>query len=179
MDSLANLRYTIALTKYEDLIADAFTKVLGVQTERFAVVGSNEPQKSNRRRFLVKIRSQSTPIPLASLRDGAIRLFGTVLSMINCQNGFLFIDGVENGIHYSIQENYWKLIFDMAKNFNVQVIVTTHSFDCIKAISNILENFEYSSVNAVRLFDDGKQIISYEIDKQDIETAGKCNIDIR
>lgn len=179
MDSLANLWYTIALTEYEELIADAFTKVLGVQTERFAVVGSNEPQKSNRRRFLAKIRSQSTPIPLVSLGDGAIRLFGTVLSIINSQNGFLFIDGVENGLHYSIQENYWKLIFDMAKDFNVQVIATTHSFDCIKAISNILENSEYSSVNAVRLFDDGKQIISYEFDRQDIETAGKSNIEIR
>ena len=179
MDSLSNLWYTIALTEYEELIADAFTKVLGVQTERFAVVGNNEPQKSNRRRFLVKIRSQSSPIPLASLGDGAVRLFGTVLSMINSQNGFLFIDGVENGLHYSIQENYWKLIFDMAKDFNVQVIATTHSFDCITAISNILENSEYSSVNAVRLFDDGKQIISYEFDQQDIEIAGKSNIEIR
>ena len=67
----------------------------------------------------------------------------------------------------------------MAKDFNVQVIATTHSFDCITAISNILENSEYSSINAVRLFDDGKQIISYEFDQQDIEIAGKSNIEIR
>lgn len=179
MDKLAKLWDSIALTEYEELIADAFNSVLRVPAERFAVVGSRGPHKSHQRRILVKLRSKPSPIPLESIGDGAIRLFDIVLSMISSKDGFLFIDGVENGMHFSIQVKYWKLMFDMAQEFNVQVVATTQSFDCIKAIAVILDNYEYSSVNVIRLYDDGEQIRSYEFDQRDIITAGEHNVEIR
>ena len=179
MYNLSNIWDSIALTKYEELIADAFTRVFETKTERFAVVGNGDPRKFYQRRFLVKLRNQPLPIPLKSLGDGATKLFGVLLSMIGSKNGFLFIDEVETGIHFSIQENYWRLIFEMAKEFNVQVIATTHSFDCIKAISKIIGNSEFSSATVYRLFDDGENIRSYEFDQQDIETAARHNIEVR
>ena len=39
-------------------------------------------------------------MPLKSLGDGAVRLFGVALALANSQNGFLLIDEVENGIHH-------------------------------------------------------------------------------
>ena len=178
-DNLAILWDEIALTEHEELITSAFSRVLGIQTERFAAVGKGERHRFAKRRILVKIRNRPSPIPLKSLGDGATKLFNVVLSMLNCKNGLFLIDEVENGIHYSIQEKFWELILLLANEFNVQVIATTHSFDCIQAISEVTEFSEYSNVSLIRLENDEDQIYLTEFDHKDIVTAGKSRIEIR
>ena len=178
-DDLVDLWDDIALTEYEELITSAFSKVLGIQIERFAAVGNGERHRFGKRRILVKIRNEPTPIPLKSLGDGATKLFNVVLSMLNSKNGLFLIDEVENGMHYSIQEKFWELILHLANEFNVQVIATTHSFDCIQAISVVMEFSDYSNVSLIRLDDDEDQIHFTEFDHKDIVTAGKSRIEIR
>lgn len=173
-DDLVTLWDDIALTEYEELITSAFSKVLGIQIERFAAVGNGE-----RRQILVKIRNKPSPIPLKSLGDGATKLFNVVLSMLNSKNGLVLIDEVENGMHYSIQEKFWELILLLTNEFNVQVIATTHSFDCIQAISVVTEFSEYSNVSLIRLENDEDQIYLTKFDHKEIVTAGKSRIEIR
>lgn len=81
----------------------------------------------------VRVRGASRPIPLRSLGDGMNRLFGIGLALVNAQNGFLLIDEIENGIHYSVLPRLWKFIVQNAERLNVQVFATTHSWDCITA----------------------------------------------
>ena len=49
-------------------------------------------------------------MPLRSLGDGAVRLFGVALALANSQGGFLLIDEAENGIHYSLQRDFWRMV---------------------------------------------------------------------
>ena len=178
-DNLADLWDDIALTEHEELVTSAFSKVLGIQTERFAAVGNKVNRRFDERRILVKIRNKPSPIPLKSLGDGATKLFNVVLSMLNSKNGIFLIDEVENGMHYSIQEKFWELILHLANEFNVQVIATTHSFDCIQAISVVTEFSEYSNVSLIRLENDEDQIYFTKFDHKEIVTAGKSRIEIR
>jgi AAA15 family ATPase/GTPase len=75
-------------------------------------------------------------VPFKSMGDGINRILYIVLSMVNAQDGYLLIDEFENGLHYSVQEKVWKIIFSLAERLNVQVFVTTHSSDCIKAFGS-------------------------------------------
>ena len=82
-----------------------------------------------------KIQGQTFPIPLKSLGDGALRLFGVALVLINSRDSFLLIDEAENGIHHSVQPDFWRMVFKTAHANNVQVIATTHSFDCVRGFA--------------------------------------------
>lgn len=74
-------------------------------------------------------------ISIKSLGEGMSRMLRIALALTNCQNGILLIDEVENGFHYSILPDVWKLIFKTAKELNVQVFATTHSKDCVEAFA--------------------------------------------
>ena len=63
------------------------------------------------------------------------RLLGIASALINCQSGILLIDEIESGLHYSIFPDVWKLIFQTAKELDIQVFVTTHSRDCVEAFA--------------------------------------------
>ena len=48
----------------------------------------------------------------------------------------ILLDEFENGLHQSGQSKLWDIIFELAKNLDVQVFVTTHSNDCIKSFAH-------------------------------------------
>ncbi len=65
---------------------------------------------------------------------------------MNSKNGFLLIDEVENGLHYSIHRKFWRMVLQTAQANNVQVLATTHSADCIRGFAEATnENPEISS----------------------------------
>jgi AAA15 family ATPase/GTPase len=49
----------------------------------------------------------------------------------------LLIDEIENGIHYSIHNDFWKAMFKLSKELKVQVFATTHSLEMIKAFNEV------------------------------------------
>jgi hypothetical protein len=125
--NVAELWKKIALTEAEDIIVDCL-RLIAPEVERVSVLlagNGNEPSP------LVRVRGASRPIPLRGLGDGMSRLFGIALAMVNASDGWLLIDEIENGIHFSIQASLWDFIVRLAKRLNVQVFATTHSWDCI------------------------------------------------
>ena len=87
------------------------------------------------RRVVVKLSDQRRPVPLKSLGDGATRLFGVALALANCRNGILLLDEAENGIHHSLQADFWNMVLCAASAHNTQVLATTHSKDCINGFA--------------------------------------------
>ncbi len=58
---------------------------------------------------------------------------------MNAQDGILLIDEIESGLHYSVQPDLWRLVFEVARRLNVQVFATTHSWDCIEAFQEAIQ----------------------------------------
>ncbi len=79
---------------------------------------------------------------LSSMGDGINRILTIILAMVTCENGYLLIDEFENGLHYSVQEKLWEIIFHLAERLNIQVFATTHSNDTILAFENIVNQNE-------------------------------------
>ena len=74
-------------------------------------------------------------LPINIMGDGIRRMLYIIASISDAANGMVFIDEIENGFYYSIQEDLWHLIFEAAYEYNVQVFATTHSEECVKGKS--------------------------------------------
>jgi len=76
-------------------------------------------------------------LELTELGDGVRHLVSIVTSLYAAENGYLFIDEIDNGIHYSVLDELWKIIFVLSKQLNVQVFATTHSKECIESFNRV------------------------------------------
>lgn len=74
-------------------------------------------------------------LELTELGDGVRHLVSIVTALYASENGYLFIDEMDNGIHYTVLDELWYVIFTLSAKLNVQVFATTHSKECIEAFN--------------------------------------------
>ena len=141
-----------------------------------AVAGS---ARTRDRRIVVGL-ADGDRVPLRSLGDGAARLLGLAIAFSSAADGFLLIDEAENGIHHSLQTDYWRLVFQAARDNNVQVLATTHSWDCVEGFAHAASEDEESEGIAVRLerCDDGG-LRAVEYGEDTLRVAAERGIEIR
>ena len=170
----------VALTDDEAHAVEALQLVLGNEVERVAMVGDDVPRfRGYRRRAVVKLRGLDRPVPLKSLGDGATRLFSVALALANCRNGFLLIDEAENGLHYSIHREFWHLVLRTAQRNNVQVLATTHGWDCIRGFAQSATEDDRSEGILVRLERSNKEVRATEYSEMELKTAAEQGIEVR
>lgn len=83
------------------------------------------------RRIWVKV--DGVLMPLHLLGEGSIRFASILMVMRGDKPEYLFIDEIENGIHYSVQQDVLNDIGEAAREHDVQVFATTHSWEMIEA----------------------------------------------
>lgn len=81
-------------------------------------------------------------LPLNIMGDGMRHILVMIAAIVDRKNGVLLVDEIENGLHYASVSVMWKAIFTACKEYNVQLIATTHSYECIEAFSNIYDKIE-------------------------------------
>lgn len=120
------------------------------------------------RKIMVKSALHDERVPLHSMGQGAVRLFEIATELIKNSNGILLIDEAENGLHYSIQRGFWRMVLQTAQANNVQVIATTHSLDCIRSFAEAAnENKEVEGV-LYRLSRKGGPLRAVEYDEREL-----------
>jgi hypothetical protein len=84
-------------------------------------------------------------IPISLVSGGISRLLTMVLSIMAYAGGVVLIDEVENGIFHDLHVPLWKTLLDLAKHYDTQLFVSTHSQECLRgaaqAIASDSENF--------------------------------------
>ena len=85
----------------------------------------------------LKVDNRAKLVSLSEMGDGISRYVTILCAIWASQNGFLFIDEIENGIHYSNYKKLWELIFMASEQANCQVFVTSHSKECIDAFNQV------------------------------------------
>ena len=175
-DRLAGFWDDVALEPEEELALDALRLVLGPQIDRVAVVSSE--YRHFERRIVVRLGSGKR-VPLASLGDGAARMFGMALALAGSRGGFLVIDEAENGIHYSILQDFWRLVLKAAREYRVQILATTHSKDCIHSFGRAAVEFGGMESVLFRLERRGGELRAVRYPQDQIETAAEQDIETR
>ena len=120
-------------------------------------------------------------LSLAHLGDGMNRIASLILAMSEVPAGVVFIDEIENGIHYSVQNEVWSAIGKFARDLNIQVFATTHSYEMIQAAHEAfieddkLDEFRYHRLDRNR---EGN-IEAVTFSEFSIEAAMSTNWDVR
>ena len=104
-------------------------------------------EKNDIKRFLVDTDIfPEKSVDITSYGEGLQRIFEIALSFAYCKNGVLLIDELETAIHYSLLVDFTKFIQELARKFNVQVFITSHSKECIDAfVQNNVYNEDISA----------------------------------
>ena len=94
-------------------------------------------QKATNKGIILKValKDREFPVLLSSLGEGINRYIAILCAIWASKDGYLFIDEIENGIHFTNYEKLWEIIFEASKMANCQVFVTTHSKECIEAFN--------------------------------------------
>lgn len=79
---------------------------------------------------LVGLSGDARRVPLGSMGDGMRRLLTLSISLIHAKGGYLLVDEIDTGLHYSTMADMWKLVIETAMANDLQVFATTHSKDC-------------------------------------------------
>ena len=89
----------------------------------------------------LKLKNQNSLVLLSSLGDGINRYIAILCAIWANKDSILFIDEIENGIHFSNYTKLWNLIFEASIKANCQIFITSHSKECIQAFNQVqLEN---------------------------------------
>ena len=122
-------------------------------------------------------------VPLRSLGDGAIRTLGTALGPVNARDGLLLIDEAENGLHHTLQRVYWAMVLSAARKHNVQVLATTHNWDCVAGFARAAVADKTSEGLAVRLEPDADDVAgdirAIEYSEDDLDVVADQGIEVR
>ena len=88
--------------------------------------------------------------------DGLKHYISIICSLYACENGYLFIDEIDNGIHYTQLDRLWEIILTVSKEQNVQVFATTHSKECIESYARVSKKLEDEDIAFIELGRDKK-----------------------
>jgi len=174
----------IALTDGEEIVKEALRIVLPEFENLTFVVKPSPRMRDSQRQAKVKISNLPRPVPLNSLGDGMLRVLQLVLKVFSAKGGFLLIDEFENGLHYSVQEKVWELLFKLSEKLDIQIFATTHSWDCIESFSKVsvantnIEGVLFRVGKSVRKSEKGK-IISTVFDEEQLYNITQSDVEVR
>jgi AAA15 family ATPase/GTPase len=123
-------------------IAKNFEKIVDEEKEYYLLKAFQTIEKdivklvfSNNRLLLKREKGKLMPINLFG--DAMNKVCGWVLSIIGGEKKILLIDEIENGIHHTNQQKFWTMLFNLAKEFDIQIFATSHSAEMIKAFQEV------------------------------------------
>ncbi len=130
----------------------------------------------------------STYEPLSNFGDAVknlIRYFTPIFEKELFKNSqtlsILLIDEIENGIHYTAHYDFWRNIFKLSKELNVQIFATTHSLEMIQQFNKVaLGEGDAAYFEMGREFETGKifaqkhdiELLEYELEKSTSTVRG-------
>ena len=119
-------------------------------------------------------------IPLPMMGDGLNRVTQLLLAIAQCSGGFVFVDDIDTGLHYSVMKDVWLSIFQAAVDFDTQVIATTHSAECAEAASEAASSSErVDSFALARLERTGTRLRTVGYSSDELRQAFETNMEVR
>jgi hypothetical protein len=176
-EQLVNLWDKIALTPQEELVLEAL-RFLDPKIQRIAAVGGLR-YYTDRGGFIIKRADYPQPLPIGTLGDGTWRMLAMAIVITQCRGGVLLVDEIDTGLHYTVLENMWRLLFAAAREFDVQIFATTHSYDCVRSLASICrgEVRSHSEVTIQRIEPGRKKAVPYS--EAEIWLAAERHVEIR
>lgn len=166
----------IVLTPLEDDVINVLRKTIDKRIVRLDVKDKETK---------IRLDNQDTPVSILTLGDGVQRVLQIAIALVSAKNLFgnkiLLIDEFESGLHYTVQEKLWEMIFEYSVKWGIQVFATTHSLDAVHAFYYVGSREIYKNKGLyIRLQDNLKgdiEAVTYPC--EDLESAINVNLELR
>ena len=124
------------------------------------------------------INTNKKLLPVQFSGDGINKLLYIVLSIMDAKNGILLVDEIDTGFHYSMYKDLWKMVSDVSRDYNCQVIATTHSYEniigAVDGVKDYPEDFSY-----YRLGYDKEGLKSFRSSYDLLKSALRSDMEVR
>ncbi|WP_113663839.1 AAA family ATPase [Pedobacter nanyangensis] len=122
--------------------------------------------------------------PLNLLGEGVIKLLAILLAILDADGGVVLIDEFSNGLHFTALKNLWKAILLSATEKNVQVFLTTHHYESLEYLQQVLQEDDFVKFqNEIRSYTIRKlpdcNLKSYIYDYDKLNNAIQQEVEIR
>ncbi len=104
--------------------------------ENFKIIG-DDPQ--------CKVQGEYRDI--TEFGDGLKHYISIICALFQCENGYLFIDEIDNGIHYTQLDRLWEIILILSEQNKCQVFATTHSKEMIDSFARVSEKLNEQDIS--------------------------------
>jgi predicted ATPase len=171
---LSALWDSIALTTEEHRVVDAL-RIIEPSIEQIAFLG----ERRYRRGVFLRLRDSGQRLPIGNVGDGLKRLLALSLNLVAARGGYLFVDEIDTGLHFTVMENMWRLVIETANALDVQVFATTHSSDCVNSLASVQKTPRISETDIAlhRIERDLDHTIRYSV--QEIAVAARRHVEMR
>ncbi len=121
---------------------------------------------------------RKTPVNL--LGDGDTRLLSMVLAIATARDGVVLIDEIDSGLHHSVLPAVWASLAKACELYNCQMIATTHSYGCLRAAREGLDQLIAPDFTYFRLDDEeGGGVVAKRYTYDMLDTALKQGWEVR
>jgi ATP binding protein len=117
-------------------------------------------------------------LPLSSFGNGLSSIIGIMANIAMENVKTIFIDEIEDGIHYLNYSKFCEILIKISKIKNIQIFMTNHSKEFLESFYNKLEN-ENEEVTLYRFQRKNNEIKKIFYSKEEIKYAIKEGWDIR
>jgi AAA15 family ATPase/GTPase len=182
---MTDLFEKVVLTPDEKVIEEALN-IIDDRIERIASVNIQNisPLRvrntfDSRGGFFVLLSDSNQRVPIGSMGDGIWRMLGLALATVCAKNGYLFVDEIDTGLHFTAMSDMWRMIWETAKRLNVQVFATTHNSDCWMSLASVVQQ-EDAAEDGIRIhrIEKGKEK-SVVFTEPQIAIAAEREIEVR
>ncbi len=121
----------------------------------------------------------SEMIPVTQMGQGFGRLLDIYSEIVAAEAKVLLIDEIENGLHHSVLSTIWKGLFHAAREADIQVFATTHSWECVLAADKAADGEPEYDLNLIRLDRVDDNVKATIVDKDALNTAKELHWEMR
>lgn len=175
--NVVNMFDSVVLTPEEERVTQAL-QTIEPKVERLAAISSEKSDRSAERGgIVVRCKGVDERIPIGSMGDGMWRMLGLALSLVSAKGGILLVDEIDTGLHFTVMEEMWKLVYETSCRLGIQVFATTHSRDAVDSLATTARICESGEVTIQRI--DSHKHESERFEKNEIIAAEKHGTELR
>lgn len=78
-------------------------------------------------------------VPLSLVSNGISKVLAMLLFIATHEDGVVLVDEIENGIYFKTLPKLWDAIIQLCNKLNVQLFASTHSRECMDALTSFIE----------------------------------------
>lgn len=151
------------------LLTQTLNDVFGLEAELFQLLPNNQ--------FMVLFHDYSLPLDVQG--DGTRAAMRTLMTLSMLKGTLLMLEEPECHQHPGSLERFAAALCKLAKNLDVQIIVSTHSAECVRSFLKAAKTASSdAAIFHLTLSSDGKQDVR-RLDPEAVETLTNTGVDVR